>query len=119
MVGNVLSSSTIGVFSASPYVAAVDENTIYLTLCSFITSSKFIVPYTLLLKYFNGSTILSPTREYAAKSITASISFSLKTLFKNSLSLKSPLYNLTPFTDFSWPVSKLSTTTTSFPCSKR
>ena len=43
-VGQVLSVSRIGIFSGSPYVAAVDENTILPTLFFTIASRSTLVP---------------------------------------------------------------------------
>jgi hypothetical protein len=59
--------SDIGICSGIPYVAHVEEKTIYLTQYFTIPSNKFNHQAILFSKYFHGFSILSHTYAYAAK----------------------------------------------------
>ena len=59
-------SSVMGIVSGDPYVAAVEDNTIFLTPTLSMAFNSEFAPPTLLPKYFSGAAMDSPTSESAA-----------------------------------------------------
>ncbi len=115
-MGFVGADSTIGTWSGSPYVAAVEEKTRRRTPAVRIASSRAMVPPTLLSQYFSGFTTDSPTWEKAAKWSTPSNDASSHL----AASRMSPSMNEAPAgTPSRKPVERLSRTTTSWPASSR
>lgn len=86
LIGICRSFSRIGIDSGWPKVAAVLENTKFLTPPSTAASARLMPEARLLRKYLDGFCIDSPTRLKAAKCMTASNSPSRQTFLMSSRS---------------------------------